>query len=193
MSTVLSFLKTFLVRKPSRAHRSLEDEKGDGDELSDDLHIYKIYPDSIIPTRGSVDAAGLDLYAYIHQTPDLKEPRTVILAPGCRECISTGIKIRLPKTECYGRIAPRSGTSNIKDSSGISLGGIDIAAGVIDRDFRGEIKIIIVNNSTSDFVIKHGQRIAQLIIEKTIHVQIKEVSELNVTARGANGFGSTGM
>ena len=79
------------------------------------------------PTRGSDDAAGLDLYAS----------QPVEIQAGTRALVPTGIKVKLP-TSTYGRIAPRSG---------LSLKGIDVAAGVIDRDYRGEVQIVLVNNS----------------------------------------------
>jgi len=200
MNTIWSFFETFFVRKPHspEAHNyseiadEISETTNPSEDISFNLKICKIHTDSIIPTRGSNYAAGLDLYAYIQST-EFEDPQTIILAPGQRESILTGIKIGLPNTECYGKIAPRSGTSIIRHSSGLALGGIDVAAGVIDRDYRGEVKVVLVNNSTVDFTIKHGQRIAQLIIEKTIPVKIEEVFELDATSRGANGFGSTGM
>jgi dUTP pyrophosphatase len=84
----------------------------------------------------------------------------------------------------YGRIAPRSGLA-VKNF-------IDVGAGVIDMDYRGPVGVVLFNHSGDDFHIKQGDRIAQLIIEKISNPQIVEVDDLDATARGAGGFGSTG-
>ena len=126
-----------------------------------------------LPTRGSDQAAGLDLYACEDFT----------LRPHTRLLVSTGIKVKLP-TGTYGRIAPRSG---------LSLKGIDVAAGVIDRDYTGEIRVLLVNNSDFDCVGKIGDRIAQLMIERIAAVDIEQVESIGQTARGDKGFGSTGV
>ena len=126
-----------------------------------------------LPTRGSDQAAGLDLYACEDFT----------LRPHTRLLVSTGIKVKLP-TGTYGRIAPRSG---------LSLKGIDVAAGVIDRDYTGEIRALLVNNSDFDCVGKIGDRIAQLLIERIAAVDIEQVESISQTARGDKGFGSTGV
>ena len=86
--------------------------------------------------------------------------------------MSTGIKVRLP-IGTYGRIAPRSG---------LSLKGLDIAAGVIDRDYIGEIKVMLVNNSLHDFTVKANDRVAQLIIERMATVNIENVNKLDATS-----------
>ena len=125
-----------------------------------------------LPTRGSEEAAGLDLYAS----------QTCTLLPHTRKLVPTGIKVRLP-IGTYGRIAPRSG---------LSLKGLDTAAGVIDRDYTGEIKVMLVNNSLHDFTVKANDRVAQLIIERMATVDIEKVDKLDATSRGAQGIGSTG-
>ena len=96
--------------------------------------------------------------------------------------IPTGWKFKLPPGT-YGRIAPRSG---------LSLKGIDVGAGVIDRDYRGEIKVLLINNSAQPFAVNKGDRIAQLICEKIVYPYIKE-DILDYTTRGDKGFGSTGL
>ena len=125
-----------------------------------------------IPTRGSDEAAGLDLYAS----------QTLTIPPQKRMLVSTCIKIKLP-SGTYGRIAPRSG---------LSLKGIDVAAGVIDRDYTGEIKVMLANNGTNDFTVNSDDRIAQLIVERIAIVDVEKVEKLDTTHRGAQGFGSTG-
>jgi dUTP pyrophosphatase len=97
--------------------------------------------------------------------------------------VSTGIAIGIPNGT-YGRVAPRSGLA--------AKHGIDVGAGVIDPDYTGEVKVILFNNSDNDFEIKKGDRIAQLILEKVLTPEIKELGELAKTLRGEGGFGSTG-
>ena len=124
------------------------------------------------PTRGSDKAAGFDLYSNEATT----------LAPGQIAPIATGIKIT-PPTGTYARIAPRSG---------LSLKGISTTAGVVDRDYTGEVKVMLINQSKSPFVIHVGDRIAQLVLERIAEADIQLVNSLDATARGAHGFGSTG-
>ena len=126
-----------------------------------------------LPTRGSDDAAGLDLYASTTKT----------IPPGTRALIDLGIKVKLPPGT-YGRIAPRSG---------MSLKGIDVAAGVIDRDYRGELRVLLHNSGTTDFNVESGDRIAQLVIERIAMVDIEKVDTMDATDRGDKGFGSSGV
>ena len=130
------------------------------------------YEDSQAPTRGSDEAAGYDLYSY--------ESETVV--PKQIKLIDTGISIRVPEGT-YGRIAPRSS---------VSKKGILINAGVIDRDYRGPVKVMVHNLSNNDYVIKKNDRIAQLILEKIKTPPVELVEELDDTVRGEGGFGSTG-
>ena len=97
--------------------------------------------------------------------------------------VPTGIKIKLP-AGTYGRIAPRSG---------LSLKGIDVAAGVVDRDFRGEVKVVLVNNRSTSFTIAQGDRIAQLVLERIATADVEIVETVDETSRGTQGFGSTGV
>ena len=85
----------------------------------------------------------------------------------------------------YGRIAPRSGLA--------AKHMIDVGAGVIDSDYRGEVKVLLFNLGEKDFEVNKGDRVAQLIIEKYTITQMTEVKELDDTVRGAGGFGSTGV
>lgn len=126
-----------------------------------------------LPTRGTEQSAGLDIRSTID---------TVIL-PHQRTPIPTGIKI-WPPVGTYCRIAPRSGLA-IKD--------IDVAAGVIDRDYTGEIKAIIVNTNNTPFSIQTGDRIAQLIVEHISYVTPQIVDHLTFTSRNTAGFGSIGI
>ena len=147
------------------------------------LLIKKINSEAFVPSYGSIDAAGLDLYSCVNY----------VCKPGTRECVSTGISIEWTKNneydenpkDFYLRIAPRSGLAY--------KNGIDILAGVIDYDYRGEIKIIIFNSSDKEFVINKGDRIAQAILTRIIRFnEINIVDALSDTQRGVDGFGSTG-
>ena len=141
------------------------------------LKIEKINNLAILPKRATAKSAGLDLSSA--------NPVDIILEPGERKKIETGLKIEFPNG-FRGRIAPRSGLAD--------LAGIDILAGVIDEDYRGEIKVILINLGKEKFTISHGDRIAQLIIEKNIIANIIEVEKINEKSeRGKCGFGSTGV
>lgn len=138
------------------------------------LKFQRLESNAILPTRGSLESAGLDLYAIEH----------VVLLPGDRIGIKTGLAVEIPKGY-YGRIAPRSGLA--------LRNGIDVMAGVIDPDYRGEIKCLLVNLGDADFEIKLGDRIAQLLIEKVAMFTPTWGNELTESARSAGGFGSTGI
>jgi len=124
------------------------------------------------PTRGTPESAGLDLYAS----------QSVLLPPKTRAKIPTCLAIQIP-TGCYGRIAPRSGMSIDN--------GIDIGAGVIDPDYRGEVTPVLINNGSEDFQIQKGDRISQLLLEKYTIATLQQVANLNDTLRGEKGFRST--
>lgn len=130
------------------------------------------YEDAQAPTRGSDEAAGYDLYSY--------ESETVV--PKQIKLIDTGISIKVPEGT-YGRIAPRSS---------VSKKGILINAGVIDRDYRGPVKVMVHNLSNDNYVINKNDRIAQLILEQIKTPPVELVEELDDTVRGEGGFGSTG-
>ncbi|MEQ8308104.1 MAG: dUTP diphosphatase [Hoeflea sp.] len=137
------------------------------------LEVKRLTPTASLPTRGSEQAAGLDLYA------DESRP---ILA-GRSQIISTGISVMIPEGH-YGRVAPRSGLAAKHE--------IDVLAGVIDSDYRGEIKVILHNLGYKTFPVQRGERIAQLILEKISIPEVVEVENLDITERGDGGFGSTG-
>ncbi len=130
-----------------------------------------------LPEYATASSAGMDLRA------NLENP--VILKPLERTLVPTGIYIQLP--EGYeAQIRPRSGLA-IKHGIGIVN-----APGTIDADYRGEIRVILVNLSTEDFVIQNGERICQMVIAEYAHVGWEPVNALDETERGAGGFGHTG-
>ncbi|KAF4170949.1 hypothetical protein CNMCM8927_006629 [Aspergillus lentulus] len=138
------------------------------------LLVKKLTESAQAPTRGSAFAAGYDLYSA-------KE--TVIPAKG-KALVDTGLAIAVPEGT-YGRVAPRSGLA--------SKHFIDTGAGVIDADYRGEVKVLLFNFSDVDFTVKVGDRIAQLVLERIYTPDVMVVEELEESVRGAGGFGSTGL
>lgn len=129
--------------------------------------------DGKLPTRGSDLAAGYDLYSAENGCIDI----------GSHRAISTQLSVAVPPGY-YGRIAPRSGLAYKK--------AIDVLAGVVDADFRGEIKVILINHGRESYRFEKGDRIAQLVIEKIITPAVIQVEELPSTDRDEGGFGSTG-
>lgn len=142
-------------------------------DMTETLKFKQILDRAQLPTRGSKNAAGLDLFSA---------EETIIKAGG-RQPIRTGISVEIPDG-FYGRIAPRSGLAMEY--------GIDVLAGVIDSDYRGEIICLLINHGESDKPFKLGDRIAQLIIEAIITPSSQWSEELNETSRDQKGFGSTG-
>lgn len=140
------------------------------------LRVKRLTPTARIPTRGSERAIGLDLYADLPDGWTVIHPHQTLLIP-------TGIAPSIP-SGYYGRVAPRSG---------VSLKGIALGAGVIDTDYRGEIGVVAHNVSTYPITIEHGMRVAQLIMERADILPVEEVDDLDATARGDAGFGSTGV
>jgi dUTP pyrophosphatase len=141
--------------------------------MIENLNFKKLHPNAMLPTRGSSNAAGLDLHSI----------EDVVIGIGERKGIRTGISVEIP-IGFYGRVAPRSGLA-------IDY-GIDVLAGVIDSDYRGEIVCLLVNHGESPKDFHSGDRIAQLVIEAIITPQPKWVNELDETSRSKKGFGSTG-
>ena len=136
------------------------------------LLFKKTNPLAITPSRGSDFAAGYDLYSTEEYT----------LKPLERKLFKTGISIAIPGG-LYGRVAPRSGLA-YKD-------GIDVMAGVIDEDYRGDVGVILINLGSVDKAIKPEDKIAQIIFEHYNEATLSEVADLPPSVRGAGGFGSS--
>lgn len=129
-----------------------------------------------LPSYGHPGDAGLDLRAC----------ESVTLAPGERRAVATGIAIAMPAGYA-GFVHPRSGLAL---RAGL---GMPNSPGIIDAGYRGEIKVLLINLDPSEAIeIAHGDRIAQLVVQRVEHVELIEVSELPGTHRGEGGFGSTG-
>lgn len=138
--------------------------------MCEKILVKRLGPFATVPTRGSIYSAGLDLYAA----------QSLVIPAKGKGIVPTDISIELPENT-YGRVAPRSGLA-VKNH-------IHVGAGVIDRDYRGSIGIVLFNFSDVDFVVEWGDRVAQLIVEKICMSEIELVDNLYDTDRGSFGFG----
>lgn len=149
-----------------------------------EVKIKKLRDTAIMPTKATAGAAAYDLY--------VPEDTTVHMG---RNVIKLGITMQLP-ADYAAEVEPRSGYSS-KGFEGVTLSDTerrfdcDVIHGLIDEDYRGEVGVII-RNCDEPFVVKRGQRIAQMIIHKIDQTTLVEVAELDATQRGTDGFGSTG-
>ena len=132
-----------------------------------------------LPAYETAQAAGMDLRAAVPEG----EPLT--LRPGDRFPVPTGLAFALPPG-FEGQVRPRSG---LAFKNGVTCLN---TPGTVDADYRGEVKVILINHGPDDFVIRRGDRIAQLVIAPVVQATWAEVDSLDETARGAGGFGSTG-
>jgi dUTP pyrophosphatase len=132
-----------------------------------------------LPTYQSKGAAGLDLVAAL----DMQHP--LILAPGARALVPTGLVIELP----------RGYEAQVRPRSGLALNyGITVlnSPGTIDSDYRGEVGVVLANLGHAPFEIRRGERIAQLVVLPVVQAELVEVTQVSITPRGDGGFGSTG-
>lgn len=137
------------------------------------LYFKQLDSRAVLPGRGSALAAGLDICSI----------EELNIEPKQRAMARTGLAVAIPPG-FYGRIAPRSGLA--------AKNGLDVLAGVIDSDYRGEICCLLYNTSDEPLNLPAGSKICQLIIEQIITPDTAWATELDETARGAGGFGSTG-
>ena len=145
------------------------------------LQFQKLSDKAVIPSRAHDGDAGYDLFSAVNTT----------IPPRSNELVKTNVCVRLPRPECqehsvYGRVAEKSGLAL---NNCISIGG-----GVIDKDYTGDIGVIMYNHADEQFEVKRGHKIAQLIVEVCMTPPVEEVDDINVTftSRGDSGFGSTG-
>ena len=137
------------------------------------LSFKRLDPGATLPTRGSLQAAGLDIFSI----------EEVVIEPNQRFLVRTGLAVAIPEGH-YGRIAPRSGLATKK--------GLDVFAGVIDSDYRGEVRCLLYNSGDETIKLPAQSKICQLIIEKIITPSAVWSDEISDTDRGSGGFGSTG-
>lgn len=142
------------------------------------IKIKKLHPNAILPTYGTAEAAGADLYAC------LDEPVTV--APGKTAWIPVGFAMEVPKG-CAGLVYARSGLACKKGLAPANK------VGVIDSDYRGPVTVVLYNHGDQPQTVCHGERIAQMVITPVLTPSYEEAQELTNTVRNQGGFGSTGM
>lgn len=144
------------------------------------LRFARLRPDAVLPSYETAGAAGMDLVACMDQP--------VRLGVGERALIPTGLAMALP-AGYEGQVRPRSG---LAWKNGVTVAN---APGTIDEDYRGEVKVILINLGTSHFEVQPGMRIAQLVVAPVTRVEVElaaDVEALGDTSRGSGGFGSTG-
>jgi dUTP pyrophosphatase len=132
-----------------------------------------------LPAYQTAGSAGMDLHAA------LAEGDPIILSPGQRKLVPTGLALALPQ-DCEAQIRPRSG---LAAKHGVTCLN---SPGTIDSDYRGEVKVLLINLGEEPFVIQRGDRIAQMVIAPIVQAHWVEVGSLDETSRGIGGFGSTG-
>lgn len=137
------------------------------------LRIKCLSETAKIPTLADADAAGYDLYSSVEMT----------ITPGTRNLVKTDIAMDIPENH-YGQIKSRSSIA--------WKNKVDVGAGVIDRNYRGEIKVLLINMSNETFHINVHDRIAQIVFIKYSTFTVENVDQLSETSRGSFGFGSTG-
>ena len=141
------------------------------------IRVKKLNANAILPTYGSAGAAGADLYACLDAP--------VTIAPGQTAWIPTGLALEVP--EGY------AGLVYARSSLGVKRGLAPAnKVGVIDSDYRGEVRVVLLNHGQETQIIAHGERVAQFLITPVLTPVYEEVEELTDTNRGAGGFGSTG-
>ena len=143
-----------------------------------EILIKRLSREVTLPKYETDGSSGLDLAAFIDNDIEIK--------PGKSEIIPTGLAIAIPKNFEI-QIRPRSGLAAKRQISVLNT------PGTIDADYRGEIKVILINLSDKVFVVEKGLRIAQMVLCPIIKATLKEVTNLEVTDRGSGGFGSTGL
>ena len=141
------------------------------------VRVKKLHPNAKLPTYGSCEAAGADLYACLDEA--------VTIQPGEVFWVPTGIALEVPKG-CAGLVYARS---SLGAKRGLAPAN---KVGVVDSDYRGEIRVVLLNHSKQPQTLEPGERVAQFVITPVLQPVYEEVDELTDTNRGAGGFGSTG-
>ena len=141
------------------------------------IRIKKLHPNAVIPTYGSLDAAGADIYACLDAAVAIPAGKTVF--------IPTGLAMEVPRG-CAGLIYARSSMGSKRGLAPANK------VGVIDSDYRGQVMVALHNHSQEDQVVNPGERVAQLVITPVFTPGFREVDDLSETDRGSGGFGSTG-
>ena len=141
-----------------------------------EMQVKRLYADAVVPAYAHPGDGGLDLCAYEAMT----------LEPGASAVVKTGVAIALPPAT-EGQVRPRSGLAAKHQISVLNT------PGTIDEGYRGEVGVILMNFGKTAFLVEKGMKIAQLVVKPVLRVNVRPVDELDQTARGAGGFGSTGF
>ena len=141
------------------------------------VRFQKVRPGALVPKYMSAGAAGLDLASAAEEA--------IEIAPGGRVAVPTGLAFEIP-SGFEGQVRPRSGLAR---KFGI---GLPNAPGTVDSDYRGEVMVLLVNWGAEPYVVKPGERVAQLVIAPVVIAELEEAADLTGTARGGGGFGHTG-
>ena len=141
------------------------------------IQIKKLSSSVLIPKYETPGSSGMDIAAHIENN--------IIISPGENALVPTGFSIAIPKGYEV-QIRPRSGLAIKKNITVLNT------PGTIDADYRGEIKVILINLGKEKFIIKNGERVAQMVVCPVVQASLEEVKELSDTQRGSGGFGSTG-
>jgi dUTP pyrophosphatase len=141
------------------------------------IQIKKLSTSASIPKYETLGSSGMDIAAHIKNN--------IIIFPGEKALVPTGFSIAIPRGYEV-QIRPRSGLAAKKNITVLNT------PGTIDADYRGEIKVILINLGKEKFVVENGERIAQMVVCPVVQANLQEVEELSQTARGSSGFGSTG-
>ncbi len=141
------------------------------------IRVKKLHPNAVLPTYGSQAAAGADLYACLEEA--------VTIQPGEIFWVPTGIALEVP-AGCAGLVYARS---SMGAKRGLAPAN---KVGVVDSDYRGEIRVVLLNHSKEPQTLQPGERVAQFVITPVLQPRYEEVAELSDTDRGTGGFGSTG-
>ena len=141
------------------------------------IQIKKLFGEVLTPKYETPGSSGMDIVAYLNQD--------ILVNPGEKTMVPTGFSLSIPKGYEV-QIRPRSGLAAKKGITVLNT------PGTIDSDYRGEIKVILINLSKDIFVVKNGERIAQMVVCPVEQARMEEVKELSNTDRGKGGFGSTG-
>ena len=141
------------------------------------IQIKKLSNSVLFPKYETPGSSGMDIAAYIE--------KNIIIHPGEKALVSTGFSISIP-VGYEVQIRPRSGLAAKKNITVLNT------PGTIDADYRGEIKVILINLGKEKFIIENGDRIAQMVVCPVVQADLEEVKELSSTGRGSDGFGSTG-
>jgi len=156
------------------------------------LRIKKLDERAQLPTRKHPTDSGMDLYAFLPDGP-------AWIAPGDQLALRTGIAIELPPADvindAWGGTASVGLEAHVRSRSGLTRLGIVACGGLgtVDNGYRGEVGITLFNHTFRSYKVSHGDRIAQLVVCPVVYPEVEEVTELSETARGAGGFGSTGV